>query len=70
MATKKARKPVRRPVEPIALMNICAIAHDVLGIETLETQNSDELDFHILAVSIIREALLRAYEAGKNSKKK
>jgi hypothetical protein len=40
------------------------IAKDVLGIETLETRNSDSLDFHDLAVWKIREALAAAYAAG------
>lgn len=35
------------------------------SIETLETQNSDRLDFHDLAVSAIRAALEDAYEAGR-----
>ena len=44
------------------------IAQDVLGLETLETRNADSLDFHDLAVWQIREALERAYQAGKNEK--
>ena len=35
------------------------------SIETLETQNSDRLDFHDVAVWAIRAALSEAYEAGR-----
>ena len=35
------------------------------NIETLETQNSDRLDFHDVAVWAIRSALEDAYEAGR-----
>ena len=35
------------------------------GIETLETQNSDRLDFHDVAVWAMRAALEEAYEAGR-----
>ena len=35
------------------------------SIETLETQNSDRLDFHDVAVWAIRAALEDAYEAGR-----
>ena len=43
------------------------IAHDLLGIETLETRKSDSLDFHDLAVWSIREALEAAFEAGSQT---
>lgn len=35
------------------------------SIETLETRNSDGLDFHDVAVWAIRAALEAAYEAGR-----
>ena len=44
-----------------------SIAKNVLNLETLETRNSDELDFHDMSVWQIKEALERAYEAGKAS---
>ena len=44
---------------------LAEIARDVLGIETLETRKSDELDFHDLAVWRIEKALKTAYEAGR-----
>ncbi len=43
------------------------IAREALGLETLETRNSDSLDFHDTAVWCIKEALERAYEAGRQS---
>ncbi|HUT58079.1 MAG TPA: hypothetical protein VM238_14265 [Phycisphaerae bacterium] len=44
---------------------LAEIARDVLGVETLETRKSDQLDFHELAVWTIEEALKVAYEAGR-----
>jgi hypothetical protein len=44
-----------------------AIAKQVLGFETLETRNSDELDFRDVAVWRIREALEQAYAAGERA---
>jgi hypothetical protein len=43
------------------------IAHEALGLETLEARNMDSLDFHEHAVWSIKEALERAYEAGRKS---
>ena len=40
------------------------IAQKHLGIETLETRNSDSLDFHDTAVWCIKDALEAAYRAG------
>lgn len=40
------------------------IAREKLGIETLERQHSDRLDFHELAVWQLRAALETAFEAG------
>lgn len=40
------------------------IAHAYLGIDTLETRNSDQLDFHDASIWGIREALEKAYVAG------
>jgi hypothetical protein len=40
------------------------IAQKNLGIETLETQNSDSLDFHDVAVWQIKDALKSAFLAG------
>lgn len=48
---------------------LAAIARETLGIQTLETRRSDELDFHDVAVWSIREALERAFDAGLKSAK-
>ena len=40
------------------------IAQSHLGIQSLETRNSDSLDFHDVAVWSLREALAAAYKAG------
>ena len=41
------------------------IAKKHLNLETLETRNSDSLDFHDVAVWAIKDALQVASEAGK-----
>ena len=41
------------------------IAKEHLFIETLETQHSDRLDFHDVAVWAIKSAMEAAYAAGK-----
>ena len=41
-----------------------AIARTILDIPTLEARNSDQLDFHEVAVWQVREALRKAYMAG------
>jgi hypothetical protein len=43
------------------------IAERHLFLETLETRNSDSLDFHDSAVWAIRSALLAAFEAGRRA---
>jgi hypothetical protein len=43
------------------------IAKDILDLETVETRNSDSLDFHEHAVWEIRKALEAAYEAGRDA---
>lgn len=43
---------------------LAAIAQEVLQIPTLETRNSDGLDFHEVSVWGLRDALRLAYEAG------
>lgn len=49
---------------------VSKIASNVLGLKTLETQNSDMLDFHELSVENIRTALNKAYEAGTQDSQK
>lgn len=46
------------------------IAQTILGLETLDTRNSDRLDFHDLAVWNIKAALQAAFEAGQKAGKK
>ena len=41
------------------------IAKQYLGVETLESRNSDRLDFHDLSVRSIEAALKAAFEAGR-----
>ena len=41
----------------------------LLGLETLETRNSDRLDFNEVAVWSVKEALELAYLAGQRSSK-
>ena len=43
------------------------IAERHLFLETLETRNSDSLDFHDSAVWAIRSALVAAFEAGRRA---
>lgn len=42
------------------------IAKRVLGISTLDTRDSDSLDFHQVAVWSVEAALREAYQAGRN----
>jgi len=43
------------------------IAREALGLETLEARKMDSLDFHDLAVWTVKDALERAYEAGRKA---
>jgi len=45
------------------------IALDHLFIETLETRNSDRMDFHEVSVWGVKSALMAAYEAGQQAAK-
>lgn len=45
------------------------IAKEHLFIQTLETRNSDQLDFHDVSVWGIKQALQHAYKAGQKSTK-
>ena len=46
------------------------IAKEYLHMETLETRNSDRLDFHEVSVWCMKEAMERAYQAGYKAGKK
>ena len=45
------------------------IALDHQFIETLETRNSDRMDFHEVSVWGVKSALMAAYEAGRQAAK-
>ena len=62
--TAKTAAPAKGPSE--ALLREIAAKH-FHSIETLETGNSDGLDFHDLAVWSIRTALGAAFAAGQAS---
>jgi len=47
---------------------LAKIAATILDLETLETRNSDRLDFHELSVWGIKAALEAAYAAGQEAK--
>ena len=59
--TKQADKTLDQQLQQIAL--------DHLFIETLETRNSDRLDFHEVSVWGVKSALMAAYEAGRQATK-
>ncbi|EGV04617.1 DUF6900 domain-containing protein [Streptococcus anginosus] len=44
------------------------IAKNRIGAETLETRNSDRLDFYDISVWALKEMLEQAYEAGRKAK--
>ena len=46
------------------------IASVILGLDTLETRKSDDLDFQEIAVWLLKEGLDAAYEAGKKAGRK
>ncbi|MEO0513579.1 MAG: hypothetical protein AAF108_11925 [Planctomycetota bacterium] len=46
---------------------ISRIARETLDLETLESRRMDSLDFHEHAVWSIKDALERAYEAGRKA---
>lgn len=54
--SKQADKALETLLQQIAL--------DHLFIETLETRNSDRMDFHEVSVWGVKSALMAAYEAG------
>jgi len=50
---------------PDQLLQQIALEH--LDIETLETRNSDRLDFHEVSVWDIKSAMQEAFEAGRKA---
>jgi hypothetical protein len=57
--TEQAEKEIDRQLQQIAL--------DHLFIDTLETRNSDRLDFHEVSVWAVKSALIAAYQAGRQA---
>lgn len=45
------------------------IAQNRIGAETLETRNSDNLDFYDISIWALKEMLEQAYEEGRKSVK-
>ena len=62
--TKTTPQKTRRNTAQTLDALLTRIAQEHLLIETLETQNSDSLDFHDVSVWGVREALIAAYQAG------
>ena len=58
---KQAAQALEQQLQQIAL--------DHLFIETLETRNSDRLDFHEVSAWGVKSALMAAYEAGRQAAK-
>ena len=61
--------PRRKSADPNAARDalLMEIAERHLFLETLETRNSDSLDFHETAVWALRSALEAAFEAGRRA---
>ena len=59
-ATRNTR---RNPAQTLDAL-LTRIAQEHLFIDTLETRNSDSMDFHDVSVWGVKEALLAAYQAG------
>ena len=55
-----ATAPTMKTTNPL----LTRIAQTTLGIETLQSQGSDRLDFHEVSVDSLREALEAAFQAG------
>jgi hypothetical protein len=56
-------KTRRNPAQTLDAL-LTRIAQEHLFIDTLETRNSDSMDFHDVSVWGVKEALLAAYQAG------
>ena len=61
-ASKTATKAAQQRDQLLA-----QIALDHLFIETLQTRNSDRLDFHDVSVWAVQSALMAAYQAGQST---
>jgi len=65
---KTANKTATKAAQQLDKL-LAQIALDHLFIETLETRNSDRLDFHDVSVWAVQSALMAAYEAGRQAAK-
>ncbi len=63
MTQTPTQKTRRNPTQTLDAL-LTRIAQEHLFIDTLETQNSDSLDFHDVSVWGVKEALIAAYQAG------
>jgi len=66
MTTRNSRK-TRNAAARKRLAAAAATAgkvRDLLGLQTLETRGRDDLDFHDISVTSIRDAIQLAFEAG------
>lgn len=64
MVTTKKKEDKTMKKEDI----LTKIAKNRIGAETLETRNSDSLDFYDISVWSLKEMLEQAYEAGRKAK--
>ena len=62
--TKTTPQKTRRNTAQTLDALLTRIAQEHLLIDTLETRNSDSLDFHDVSVWGVKEALIAAYQAG------
>ena len=60
---KTAKKTATKAAQQLDQM-LARIAQEHLLIDTLETRNSDSLDFHDVGVWCVKSALMAAYQAG------
>ena len=63
------QKTRRNPTQTLYAL-LTRIAQEHLFIDTLETRNSDSMDFHDVSVWGVKEALLAAYQAGLAARQK
>ncbi|EKM6406022.1 DUF6900 domain-containing protein [Pseudomonas aeruginosa] len=56
-----------KPADKVLENLLQAIALNHFFIDTLETRNSDHLDFHEVSVWAVKSALMAAYEAGRQA---
>lgn len=64
MVTTKKKEDKTMKKEDI----LTKIAKNRIGAETLETRNSDSLDFYDISVWALKEMLEQAYETGRKAK--